>query len=168
MFSVLSGRSRPRRHRLHRRTLVVEHLEARELLSITPLTNTAVDHRWPSLNNQGDFVYSSQVGGLWQVFKNNAQVTSDSHNNEYPSIADNGDILYFKDGGSSGNGWQIVRLSGGSESTVEFSSRNGLAGRIGTRTSIPTSPATGPASQATTFTASAAAPFRASASMSAA
>jgi hypothetical protein len=109
--------------------LYLEPLEDRLAPSITQVTNEAFDHRWPSINNQGDYVYSAQVNGLWQVFLNGAQMTSDGHNNEYPSIDDNGDILYFKDGGSGGIGWQIVlRSASGSESTIEISSSNSLSG----------------------------------------
>lgn len=99
-----------------------EQLETRALLSITPITTDANNHRWPSLNNDGDIVYSAQVNGLWQVFKNGQQVTNDGHNNMYPVISDNDDIVYFKDGGSGGLGWQVVRRSAnGSESQVEKS-----------------------------------------------
>jgi len=137
VFSRSQRTKSAKAQRSHRRTLVVEHLEARELLSITPLTNTnsAAGARWPSLNNKGVCVYCSQVNGLWQVFEENVvtlksvQMTFDNHNAEYPSIDDNGDILYFEDGGSGGIGWQIVRLSAaGGESTVEFSSQDLYSG----------------------------------------
>jgi len=107
----------------------LEVLEDRLAPSITQLTNDAFDHRWPSNNNQGDYVYSAQVGGLYQVFLDGQQITSNGNNNMFPSISDGGDIIYFKDGGSGGIGWQIVlRSAGGSESTIEFSSRNSFSG----------------------------------------
>jgi hypothetical protein len=119
-----------------RRRLNLEVLEDRALLAtITQITTDAFDHRWPSINNNGDVVYSAQVAGLWEVFKLPSgssapvQLTSGANNKMFPALADNGDVVYFKDGGSSGIGWQVVRRSSsGSESQLQFSTRNVLTG----------------------------------------
>ncbi len=100
----------------------------------TQVTTGAFDHKWPSINNRGDITWSQQVGGLWQVFirasgtSNPVQITNSSQNHERPVIADNGDIVYFKDQAGGGVGYQVVRLSGGTESILEFSSRNNITG----------------------------------------
>lgn len=101
--------------------------------SRTQVTTDPVDHKWPSMNNLGDMVWSQRVGGFWQVFKqeastNNApvQVTSGQLNHERPVISDDGTIVWFQDGTGSGLGYAIARLDRGAStpSIVEFSSRS--------------------------------------------
>lgn len=66
-------------------------------------TFTPVDHRWPMINNKGEYVYCQQVGGLWQVFSNTrGQLTFP--NSEYtdatsPAIADDGRFICFRHDG---------------------------------------------------------------------
>src|SRR6267142_978004 len=126
---------RGRRGPTHR-VASIERLESRLLLSagsIVQLTDTSTDNRWPSLNDQGDYVYSAHDGaGYWQIFKNGVQITTDSYNKKYPVIANNGDVVYFKQGptgGAFGTGWQVIRRSAaGTESQIESSSQNTVTG----------------------------------------
>jgi len=104
--------------------------------SKSQVTSGAFDHKWPSINNNGNMVWSQKdAAGFWQVFMQASptsgapvQVTTSSQNHERPVIGDNGDIVYFKDQAGGGIGYQVVRLSGGVESIIEFSSRNNLTG----------------------------------------
>src|ERR1019366_7714230 len=70
----------------------------------TSAADLTLDHRWPSINNRGDIVWSQKVNGNWQVFKRSGPATSTSiganilppdgpnHNYKYPAISDIGDI----------------------------------------------------------------------------
>jgi hypothetical protein len=70
---------------------------------------------------------SCTAGRCWQVFEQKLggepeQITSDDHNHYYPAIANNGDIVYLKDGEGAGPGLQVVELVSGVENVIEFSS----------------------------------------------
>ncbi len=109
---------------------------------IVQITFDGVDHRWPSINNNGDVVWSQQVAGKWQVFRKNAPASSSAggaqlqpapadapnHNYKYPAISDGGDIVYLRDNNPRNNGssdLQVIRRSStGAEAILEFSSRN--------------------------------------------
>lgn len=112
---------------------------------IVQITTDPVDHRWPSINNRGDIVWSQKLNGNgnWQVFKKPAPATSQSngvnifapdgpnHNYKYPAISDTGDIIYLRDNNTGNNGGstlQVVKNRNNNESLVEFSSRNTLSG----------------------------------------
>jgi len=111
----------------------------------TQITNDLVDHKWPSMNNLGDMVWSEKDNaGYWQVvylpgpsvptytipcvaFLNGVcQVTGGAQNHERPVISDNGTIAWFQDNSGQGLGYAIKRLDPGSAapSPVEYSSRN--------------------------------------------
>jgi hypothetical protein len=49
-----------------------ELLIAQSQYTITQVTSDPSDHQWPSINDNGDIVWSQQVNGFWQVFKNGA------------------------------------------------------------------------------------------------
>jgi uncharacterized repeat protein (TIGR01451 family) len=96
-----------------------------------PVTTGQTDHKWPSMNNHGDIVWSQMVNDHWQVFRKLStgapeQITSDNHNHERPVISDDGTIAWFQDSTTGGLGYAIMRLDPGSSnpSLVEFSSRN--------------------------------------------
>lgn len=99
---------------------------------VTKVTSGSFDHKWPSINNNGDIVWSQQVNGLWQVYllKNGATsptplpVPNMSYNREYPDIDDNGGVVYLEDGQGAGPGLSVVENIGGVESTIEYSSGN--------------------------------------------
>jgi hypothetical protein len=99
---------------------------------ITQVTSGSFDHKWPSINNNGDIVWSQQVGGLWQVYilksgsttPSPISVPNTSHNREYPDIDDSGDVVYLEDGQGAGPGLSVIENIGGVESTIEFSSGN--------------------------------------------
>jgi hypothetical protein len=107
---------------------------ATKVYATTQITSGLQDHRWPSINNAGNIVWSQQVTGscasslCWQVFEASGsginQVTFDSYNHSYPVIDDAGDIVYLKDGSGAGPGLEVALLSLGIESTIEYSSGN--------------------------------------------
>lgn len=94
-------------------------------------TFSPVDHRWPMINNQGEFVYCQQVDGLWQVFSNTrGQLTS--ANSVYtsatsPAIADDGSFICFRHLAGQ-NRDCIVTYPG--PSIIDCSSQNGTSYRF--------------------------------------
>ena len=102
--------------------------------SRTPITTDLIDHKWPSMNNLGDMVWSQKDnGGNWQVYKqgpstNNLRIliTSGAVNHERPVISDDGTVAWFQDGTGGGLGYAIMRLAPGTStpSIAQFSSRN--------------------------------------------
>lgn len=105
--------------------------------SKTQISSGAFDHEWPSVNNRGDVVWSQRVGGFWQVYLLLSGSTTPiglpgqlpDHNNQYPAIDDAGDVMYLKDGVGQGVQLAVILNRGGTESIVEFSSRNMLTGQ---------------------------------------
>lgn len=101
------------------------------------ITTGAFNHESPSLNNRGDVVWSQQVSGFWQVYVlpsgSSAPVRlggqASDHNNEHPTIDDAGRVLYLKDGVGQGVARAVILNNGGTESVIEFSSRNNLTGQ---------------------------------------
>ena len=99
---------------------------------ITQVTTGDFDHKWPSINNKGDIVWSQQVGGLWQAYllkkgqtmPTPISVPNTNHNFEYPDIDDSGNVVYLEDGEGAGPGLSVVENIGGTESTIEYSSGN--------------------------------------------
>jgi len=108
---------------------------------VTLVTSDNVDHKWPSLNNLGHIVWSQKVGAYWQVFKcipiakmcdatNTKQITSNDLNHLRPVISDDGTIIWFQDGPGGLVDYKVIRRDpSGSESVVEFSSRNPINGQ---------------------------------------
>lgn len=92
-------------------------------------TFDASDHRFPRINNNGEFVYSQQVSGQWQVFSSRrGQLTSagsDYTDATSPAIADDGSFVCFRHKTSDGFGF-VLRYPG--PAIIEFSSRNSLSG----------------------------------------
>jgi hypothetical protein len=94
--------------------------------TITQITSGSENHKWPALDSFANIVWSQQVNGLWQVYKNGAPipVPDSSHNFSYPVIDDAGDVIYLKDTTGSGAGLEVILNVNGSESTIEYSSGN--------------------------------------------
>jgi VCBS repeat-containing protein len=87
--------SRERLASVKSRTLALEPLEERTLLStIPPFINQDIDSRWPAINDHGDIVYCEQVDGGWQVFLNGQQITDNNLDSRWPAIANDGTIVY--------------------------------------------------------------------------
>lgn len=115
-------------------TLAVSHRTVAQTsqYTVTQVTSGAFDHMWPAINNKGDIVWSQQVNGLWQVFKqpgvggNSAPIAvpDPAHNFQYPDISDSGNILYLKDTSGQGAGLQVILNQQGVESIIELSSSN--------------------------------------------
>jgi hypothetical protein len=106
--------------------------------NIRQITTGTLDHKWPSINNKGDIVWSQQMAGMWQVIEcptgcptgtgTPISVPDNSHNFRYPDISDAGDIVYLKDQVGPGVGLEVILNHGGSEGIVEFSSFDPTSG----------------------------------------
>jgi RHS repeat-associated protein/uncharacterized repeat protein (TIGR01451 family) len=94
-----------------------------------------IDHKWPSINNLGDIVWSQKdSNGTWQVFEQGPstgnvrkQITSGgAQNHQRPVISDGGTIAWSQDNTGGGLGYAVMRLDPGSTtpSMVEYSSRS--------------------------------------------
>jgi hypothetical protein len=83
---------------------------------MTQITSDAFDHKWPSINNNGDIVWSQQVGGFWQAYllQRGSSTASPvagqeaNHNNQFHVIEDAGDVMYMKDGVGAAPGLVVV------------------------------------------------------------
>lgn len=110
--------------------------------SIGQITTDPIDHRWPSMNNAGDIVWSQKDGnGKWQVFKRPAtggsptQITTGPQNHERPVISDNGTIVWFQYTSPGSVDSQVVGCGpncqpGGATFTIEFSSQDAFSGNF--------------------------------------
>src|SRR5262249_49794726 len=59
-------------------------------------------------------------------------ITNSAFNSMFPTVDDAGNVVFFRDGGSGGVGWQVIarNAASGAESVVEFSSRNVFLGTV--------------------------------------
>ncbi len=104
------------------------------IVQITPETEE-FDHRWPAINNEGDIVWSQEDNaGKWQVMKRDVETKNVSlispsgsqyDNFQYPSFADNGNVICAAYNPSY-EWWDLMMYPGGQR--IEFSSRNSYNG----------------------------------------
>lgn len=101
--------------------------------TVVQVTAGAVDHRAPSINNNGEILWMAPVSGqgLQIISSTRGQLTTPNgpySEAQYPSLADDGTFLCFRPGSlpCTGSGY-LLRYPG--EATVEFCSRNGSSHR---------------------------------------
>ena len=103
--------------------------------TVTQITTTSKDHRWPALDNDGSAVWCEYDGANWQVVKADSisanridpptsNKTTDAYDHKYPAYK-GGNLLYAKHPVGGGIQWAIIKDP---NSTVQFSSRDNLSG----------------------------------------
>lgn len=93
---------------------------------VRQITSGSTNHRWPSINNNGNIVWAEQIGSYWQVVKDAVQITSDSYDKRYPAISDSGDIVYVKYGVGGGVQRYVIKHP---STVVEISTQLGCQHR---------------------------------------
>src|SRR5262245_42582691 len=78
-----------------------------------------VDRRWPSINNQGEYAWAEQVGGMWEIHTSRNRVPNCPGcvptNRRYPVITDDGTVTWEESRPSGRNceGPHLINESGG-------------------------------------------------------